>query len=53
MIGIIRSCVCNIIQHFFSVQTVPLGNGEQAYWTESSFGVDVQAFAFAATHVDR
>ena len=53
MIGIVRSSIGDIVQNFFSVQTVSLCNSEKTNRTESPLRVDVQALSLATTHVHR
>jgi len=53
VIRIVCSCVCNIIQYFFSVQAVSLCNREKANGTEGALRVDVQALSLSTTHVYR
>ena len=51
MIRVVCSSIGNIIQHFFSIQAVPLCNREKTNRPESSLCVDVQTLAFSPTHV--
>ncbi|KIK82307.1 hypothetical protein PAXRUDRAFT_721230 [Paxillus rubicundulus Ve08.2h10] len=52
MVCIVCACICDVIQYFFPVKAIPLGNSEETSRTESTFGVDIQAFAFPTTHAD-
>lgn len=52
VIRVVRSSVCDVVQHVLAVHPVALGDREQPDGTKGSFGVDVEAFAFSAFHVD-
>ena len=52
MIGIVGTRVGNVVKDFFTIETVPIGHGETADRTKSTFGVDVETFALAAAHVE-
>ena len=52
MIAVVRSCVGDVVEDLFSVESVPVGDGETADGTKGAFGIDVEAFAFAAAHVE-
>lgn len=53
MIGIICASISNIIEYFFSVETVALGHSEKTDGSEGAFGIDVEAFTLTASHGDR
>jgi hypothetical protein len=50
MIRIICSSISNIVQDFFSVESVPFSDCKKPNWAKSYFGVDVKAFPFSAPH---
>ena len=53
MIRVICSSIGDIIQYFFSVETVSFRNSEEADGAESTLRVNVQAFSLPAAHVYR
>jgi hypothetical protein len=53
MVRIICSSIGDIVQHFFSVQTVSLRNSEKTNRTEGPLGVNIQALSLPTTHVHR
>jgi hypothetical protein len=50
MIRVIGSSIGNIVQHLFSVQSIALGDCQETNGTEGTFGIDVEALAFATAH---
>jgi hypothetical protein len=41
VVGIVCSCIRNIIEDFFPVQAITFRNGKEADGTEGTFGVNV------------
>ena len=52
VVGIVGARVGDVVEHLFAVEPVAVGDGEAAHGAEGAFGVDVEAFAFAAAHVE-
>lgn len=52
MIGVVSSCVGNIVEDFFPREAVAVGDREQTDGAEGALGVDVQTLALAAAHVE-
>ena len=52
VIRVVGAGVRDIVEDFFAVETVAVGDGEAADGAESPLGVDVEAFSFAAAHVE-
>jgi hypothetical protein len=53
MVCVVRSCICNIIKNFLSIQAITLCNRKEADWAEGTLGVDIQTLSFSPTHIDR
>jgi hypothetical protein len=53
MVCVVRSCICNIIKNFLSIQAITLCNRKEADWAEGTLGVDIQTLSFSSTHIDR
>lgn len=52
MVGVVCSCVGNVVEDFLAGKAVACSDGEAADRAEGSFRVDVEALPFAATHVE-
>ena len=52
MIAVVGPGVGDIVEDLFAIQSVSVGDCEETYGPEGPFGVDVQAFSFAAAHVE-
>ena len=52
MIGVVSAGVGNIVEDFFPREAVAVRDAEEAHGAEGAFGVDVEAFPFAAAHVE-
>ena len=52
MVGVVRSSVSDVVEHFFTVHSVAFCDGEESNRSESSFRVDVQTLAFPSFHLD-
>lgn len=52
MVGVVGSCVGNIVQDLFARETVTVGHRKQTHGTKSTLGVDVQTLALAAAHIE-
>jgi hypothetical protein len=53
MVGIVSSGIRDVVEHFFSVEPVPLRDGEQTNGAEGAFGIDVETLALSTAHADR
>lgn len=51
VVRVVGAGVGNVVEDFFAVEAVAVGNGEEAHGAEGAFGVDVETFSFAAAHV--
>ena len=52
VVRVVGSGVGDVVQDFFAGEAVAVGDGEEAHRAEGAFGVDVEAFALAAAHVE-
>ena len=52
MIGIVGAGIGDVVEDFFAREAVAVGDAEEADRSKGAFGVDVEAFAFAAAHVE-
>lgn len=52
MIRIVRSSIRDVVQHLFSIQTVPLSNREETLRTECPLRVDVETLALSSFHIN-
>ena len=52
VIGVVGAGVGDVVEDFFAGEAVAVCDAEEAHGAEGAFGVDVEAFAFAAAHVE-
>lgn len=52
VIGVVGAGVGDVVEDFFAGEAVAVCNAQEAHGAEGAFGVDVEAFSFAAAHVE-
>ena len=53
MVTVVGAGVGNIVEDIVSGETESFGCGQQPLWAEGALGVDEEALALRASHVDR
>jgi hypothetical protein len=53
LIGVVCSCICDIVQHLLLIKTESLSNRNESFWSESTLSVDIHGHAFATALCDR
>lgn len=52
VIAVVGASVGDVVEDLFAAEAVAVGDGQTADGTEGAFGVNVEAFAFTAAHVE-
>ena len=52
VVAVIGARVGDVVEDFFAVEAVAIGDSEEAHGAEGAFGVNVEAFSLAAAHVE-
>jgi hypothetical protein len=53
MLGVVRSRISNVVQYLFSIEPIPLGDGQHTCRSKSPLGINVQALTLSSAHTDR
>ena len=52
VVGVVGAGVGDVVEDLLAREAVAVRDGEEAHGAEGPFGVDVEAFAFAAAHIE-
>lgn len=50
MVCVVCPRVCNVVQDFLAIESIPLGDGKHSNRSERALSVNVQALALSAAH---
>src|SRR5438552_1236832 len=53
MLGIVGAGISDVVEHFFSRETIAICHGKKPDRSKCAFGVNVKTFSFSTTHVKR